>query len=116
MQQDVARDSIVKTCLKLAVNGEARLDKNVVHSAFRPWPGRDSEEQLVTHLRGVSDGVFLCRRLANGDLLVTRSEVGKPSVMPEPAAAPSTTTVAPSKATATGPGKKKRRRKPRKRH
>ena len=115
MQQDIARDFIVKTCLKLPVSGEVRLDKNVVLSAFRPWPGEDSEDQLIGYLQGVTDAVFLCHRLANGDLVVTRNGAGKPTVNPAAAASPASKPVVPSKPAANAPGKKKRRRKPHKR-
>ena|SRR5262245_59664644 len=78
----IARGSILNVCRRLRVGREARVDRNVLRSAF-PL-GRDSRpfdvqlSELLTHAK---DGIFGCWRLADGDHVVRR-EVRK-ELVPE---------------------------------
>jgi hypothetical protein len=90
VDRDIARDSILKTSRKLAVGGEARLDRNVVSSAFPPGiDERAVEMQIVDFLKGLGDGVFACRPIVagvDGDFVVRRQSEAPLSPELKPAA------------------------------
>jgi hypothetical protein len=81
VERDAARQYVVETCLKLALDEEARLDRSVVRTGFpAAVGGRPSEDQILDNVPGSNYGAFLCRRdVATGDYIVSRHEPsGKP--------------------------------------
>jgi hypothetical protein len=86
VDQDIARGSILDTCRRLRVGREARLDRNLVRSAFPPGPdGRAVEIQLIELLTAANDGIFKCQAIPVGDCLVlrrVRKALIRPSVAP----------------------------------
>jgi hypothetical protein len=92
VDRQIARDAILNASRKLAVGAQARLDRNVVRSAFPPGiDDRTAELQVVHFLRDVSAGAFACRPMDDGDFVVSRRDVAA-----EPDAAPA------AKSTRTG--------------
>jgi hypothetical protein len=68
-----ALGSILATCRRLRVGKAARLDRNVVRSAFPPGPdGRPLQVQLSELLIAARDGIFGCQLLPGGDHMVRR--------------------------------------------
>ena len=86
MDRDKARNSVVRTCLRLRGGRETRVDRNVLRSAFpRGLDDRSLEAQLLELLERSNDGIFSCRPLDGGDCMVRR--VVRKELMP--VAAPS---------------------------
>ena len=75
-QRDTARQFVIETCLRLAVDEETSFDKNVVRMGFpTAIGGRSAEDQILDTLPGSNYGAFLCRRdLATGDYVVSRQQ------------------------------------------
>ena len=76
VERDAARQCVVETCLKLALDEEARFDRSVVRAGFpAAIGGRASENQILDNLPGSNYGAFQCRRdVATGDYVVSRHE------------------------------------------
>jgi hypothetical protein len=76
VERDAARQYVVETCLKLALDEEARFDRSVVRAGFpAAVGGRPSEDQILDNLPGSNYGAFRCRRdVATGDYIVSRHE------------------------------------------
>ena len=73
MDRSAALSSILAICRRLRVGKEARLDRNVVRSAFPPGPdARPLQVQLSELLIAARDGIFGCQPLPDGDHIVRR--------------------------------------------
>jgi hypothetical protein len=75
-EREAARQYLIETCLKLALDEEARFDPSVVRMAFpAAVGGRSSEDQLLDNLPGSHYRAFQCRRdIPTGDYIVSRHE------------------------------------------
>jgi hypothetical protein len=84
MDRDIAQKAIVRSCLKLETGGQARLDRNVLRSAFPVvLDDRPVETQLTDLLnRADPDGTFLCQPIAGGDVMVSRQSRDGRAVRP----------------------------------
>jgi hypothetical protein len=91
VDRDLARGSILDTCRRLRVGREARLDRNLVRSAFPPGPdGRAVEIQLLELLTAANDGIFKCQTVPVGDCVVLRRVRKALVCQPSTAVAPPT--------------------------
>ena len=72
-QRVLSRRFIIKACLRLEMDKEFRFRQE--HGLQRVPPvsdGRPSEEQILDYLHSADFGLFQCRRVANGDFIVSR--------------------------------------------
>src|SRR4051812_22583463 len=83
VDRHIAHRAVLETCLRLRAGKEARLDRNVLRSAFPAGlDDRPVETQLFELLQAANDGIFTCRAIPGGDCVVRRCV--RKALLPDP--------------------------------
>jgi len=83
VDRHIAHKAVLDTCLRLRAGKEARLDRNVLRSAFpAALDDRPVESQLFELLEAANDGIFTCCAIAGGDCVVRRRV--RKALLPDP--------------------------------